>query len=202
MGRYQLFHILTLDQIIMKFAVALSFLAAMAEANPWGYWGYRGYWGYPYRGIKLGPKHEWVEGYGYAIPQAKPAEERKKREAEAAVLGTTHSAPAVPIAPVPYHLGAAPAALLPAVPHSAAVEHKGTEVIPGEVSVGAPIATVGYGLPLWGRKKREAEAEADPEAWYYGYYGHHLGYYGGYYGHPYGYGYYGHPYGYGYGYYG
>ena len=95
-------------------AVALSFLAAMAEANPWGYWGYRGYWGYP---LKLGPKHEWVEGYGYAIPQAKPAEERKKREAEAAVLGTTHSAPAVPIAPVPYHLGAAPAALLPAVPH-------------------------------------------------------------------------------------
>merc|ERR1712029_1196514 len=64
-----------------------------------------------------------------------------------------------------------PAALLPAVPHSATVEHKGTEVIPGEVSVGAPIATVGYGLPLWGRKKREAEAEAeadpeaDPEAW-------------------------------------
>merc|ERR1711994_611414 len=82
---YQLFHILTLDQINMKFAVALPFLAALAEANPWGYWGY------PYRGIKLGPKHEWVEGYGYAIPQVKPAEERKKREAEAAVLGTTHS---------------------------------------------------------------------------------------------------------------
>merc|ERR1712209_67304 len=39
-------------------------------------------------------------------------------------------------------------------------------------------------------EKRDAEAEADPAAWYYGYYGH------GYYGHPYGYagyyGYYGH----------
>ena len=50
----------------------------MAEASPFYYWGYP----YYYHPLKLGPKHEWVEGYGYAIPQAKAAEERKKREAE------------------------------------------------------------------------------------------------------------------------
>merc|ERR1719369_828742 len=92
--------------------------------------------------------------------------------------------------------------LVGGVPHSATFEHKGTEVIPGAVAAGesVPGATVyaghyGYGLPPYGRRKREAEADADPESWYYGYYGHHLGYYGryygGYYGYPYGYGYYG-----------
>ena len=79
-----------------------------------------------------------------------------------------------------------------------------------EAHVGYPYAYghLGYyGLPLLAakpaeepaaveaRKKREAEAEADPEAWYYGYYGHGYGgyyglgygrYYGGYYGYPYG----------------
>merc|ERR1739838_806828 len=173
-----------IDQNIMKFAVALALMAAMAEANPWGYWGWGGYYGYPW-GIKRGPKHEWVEGYGYAIPQvAKPAE-RKRREAEA---------------------DPEPEALLAHVPHGATFEHKGTEVIPGAVSEGEPIASVvyaghyGYGYPHWGRKKRapeaeaEAEAEADPAAWY----GHYYGGYRGYYGHRYG-GYYGYP-GYGYGY--
>jgi len=75
----------------------------------------------------------------------------------------------------------------------------------GHYGYAHPYAHWGYGLPLLAkpaeeaaavdaRKKREAEAEADPEAWYYGHYGYgHLGYgYGGYYGYPYyGYGYYG-----------
>merc|ERR1711997_1417656 len=93
-------------------------------------------------------------------------------------------------------------ALLAHVPHGATVEHKGTEVIPGAVSEGEPIAAVaytghyGYGYPHWGRKKRAPEAEADAAAEaYYGYYGY-PGYYGGY-GRYYG-GYYGYPYGYGY----
>jgi len=185
------------DQNIMKFAIALSLLAAMAEASPFYYWGYP----YYYHPLKLGPKHEWVEGYGYAIPQAKAAEERKKREAvaepEPAVLGSSSSAPLVYGAPL---LGAPLG--LPALTHGATVEHKGTEVTPGAVTVGEPVS-LGYAvpLPLWGRKKREAEpeaeAEADPESWYYGYYGHG---YGRYYGYGYG-GYYGYPYGY-YGYYG
>merc|ERR1712088_1605 len=164
----------------MKFAVALALLAAMAEANPWGYWG--GYYGYPYWGIKRGPKHEWVEGYGYAIPQAAKPAERKRREAEAdpepAVLGSQSSAPAVPLMGAPYAIGAVPEALLAHVPHGATVEHKGTEVIPGAVSEGEPIASVAYAGP-----------------YYYGYYGY-PGYYGGY-GRYYG-GYYGYPYGYGY----
>jgi len=219
----------------MKFVLALLFLAALAfaepEANPAPWYGY---WGYPYY-IRTGPKHTWVDGYGYAIVGAKEpaAAERKKREADPApwhygywgypygyygrkttwvdgygyaitgrkkresdpaVLGSQSSAPPQPLT-TPY-LGHP---LVGGLPHSATVEHKGTEVIPGAVAAGESIpgATVyaghyGYGLPLYGRKKREAEAEAeaDPESWYYGYYGHHLGYYGGYYGYPYGYGYY------------
>merc|ERR1712212_392582 len=82
----------------------------------------------------------------------------------------------------------------------------------------APYAYYGLHYPLYhypyhhyylGRKRREAEAEADslpeaeslpeagpeaeadPEAWYYAHYGH----YGYGYGYPYYYGYYGYPYG-------
>ena len=113
----------------------------MAEAKPWGY---------PYRGIKLGPIHEWVDGYGYAIPDVKPAEERKKREAtavaepkpEPAVLASFSSIPGGAEIVQPYAIGTT---LLGAVPHSATVEHKGTEVIPGAVSIGVPIASPGFG---------------------------------------------------------
>merc|ERR1712117_556166 len=138
---------------------------------------------------------------------------RKKREADPAVLATTHGAPL----------------LHGAVPHTYTVAHKDATVTPGKVEVDVKAAPVVYaahhvgypyayghlggycGLPLLAaapaeepaaveaRKKREAEAEADPEAWYYGYYGHGYGgyyglgygrYYGGYYGYPYGYAYY------------
>jgi len=206
---------------IMKFILALPFLAGLtsaqieaekgpnAEANPeaWygGYYGYPGYYGY---GGYYGRR--WGYGYGYYG--------RKKREADPAVVATTHAAPAV----VP-HLGYALGApyLHHAVPHTYTVAHKDAVVTPGKVDVkvaaaapylyaghygyGLPYAHWGYGLPLLAkpaeepaavdaRKKREAESEADPEAWYYGHYGYgHLGYgYGGYYGYPYyGYGYYG-----------
>jgi len=206
----------------MKFILALLFLAGLAlaqnqekgpnaEGNPeaWygGYYGYPGYYGY---GGYYGRR--WGYGYGYYG--------RKKREADPAVVATTHAAPAV----VP-HLGYALGApfLHHAVPHTYTVAHKDAVVTPGkvDVKVAAPAAHVvyaghygyahpyahwGYGLPLLAkpaeepaaveaRKKREADSEADPEAWYghyygYGGYGYGHRYYGGYYGYP-GYGYYG-----------
>jgi len=199
----------------MKFVLALLFLAGLAfadeagpnaEADPAAWYG--GYYGYPYRGY-YGYGGYYGHGYGYGYYG------RKKREADPAVVATTYSAPAV----VP-HLGYALGApyLHHAVPHTYTVAHKDAVVTPGKVEVtqepakvvyaghygyGLPYAHWGYGLPLLAkpaeepaaveaRKKREAEA--DPEAWYYGHYGYgHLGYgYGGYYGYPYyGYGYYG-----------
>jgi len=201
----------------MKFVLALLFLAGLAfaqedagpsaEADPAAWYG--GYYGYPYRGY-YGYGGYYGHGYGYGYYG------RKKREADPAVVATTHAAPAV----IP-HLGYALGApyLHHAVPHTYTVAHKDAVVTPGKVDVtvatapvvyaghygyGLPYAHWGYGLPLLAkpaeepaavdaRKKREAESEADPEAWYYGHYGyglgygHHLGYggyYGGYYGYP------------------
>jgi len=80
----------------MKSLIVASFLVlsviAVTEASPGWYWG----------PLKLGPKHEWVEGYGYAIPQAeKSAAERKKREADPGVYGYYGY--------LPYHHGYKPA---------------------------------------------------------------------------------------------
>merc|ERR1711988_2003059 len=203
---------------IMKFVLALLLVVGLAFAEPdsdasadaaadayYGYYGlgygygryYGGYYGYP-----------GYYGYGYYG--------RKKREADPAVLATTHAAPAV--VPHVYGLGLGYAYGAPllhgAVPHTYTVAHKDATVTPGKVEVdvkaaapvvyaahhvGYPYGHLGgyYGLPLLAaapaaaeepaaveaRKKREAEAEADPEAWYYGYYGHG---YGGYYGLGYG----------------
>jgi len=201
----------------MKFILALLFLAGLAlaqndagpnaEGSPEAWYG--GYYGHPYRGYYgYGGYYGRRWGYGYYG--------RKKREADPAVVATTHAAPAV----VP-HLGYALGApyLHHAVPHTYTVAHKDSVVTPGKVDVKVadpptivyaghygyahPYAHWGYGLPLLAkpaeepaaveaRKKREAEA--DPEAWYYSHYGYgRLGYgYGGYYGYPYyGYGYYG-----------
>jgi len=206
----------------MKFILALLFLAGLAlaqedmekgpNASPEAWYG--GYYGYPYHRGYYGYGGYYGHRYGYGYYG------RKKREADPAVVATTHAAPAV----VP-HLGYALGApyLHHAVPHTYTVAHKDAVVTPGkvDVKVAAPAAHVvyaghygyahpyahwGYGLPILAkpaeepaavdaRKKREAESEADPEAWYYGYYGHGYGYgryYGGYYGYPYGYyGYYG-----------
>jgi len=223
----------------MKFVLALLFLAGLAFAEPesdasadaaadayYGYYGLGGYYGYGgyYGGYYGYPR------YGYAYYG------RKKREADPAVLATTHAAPAV-VPHLGYGLGLGYAYGAPllhgAVPHTYTVAHKDATVTPGKVEVDVKTAPlvyaahhVGYpyayghlggyyGLPLLAaapaaaeepaaveaRKKREAEAEADPEAWYYGYYGHgYGGYYGLGYGRYYG-GYYGYP-GYGYAYYG
>jgi len=212
----------------MKYILALLFLAGLAladgddevaagpnaEANPEAWYG--GYYGYPYRGYYgYGGYYGGRWGYGYYG--------RKKREADPAVVATTHAAPAV-VPHLGYALGGyalgAPY-LHHAVPHTYTVAHKDAVVTPGkvDVKVAAPAAHVvyaghygyahpyahwGYGLPLLAkpaeetvadaRKKREAESEADPEAWYgryYGYGGYGYGrYYGGYYGYP-RYGYYG-----------
>merc|ERR1711953_9623 len=75
-------------------------------------------------------------------------------------------------------------------PGSAIYAHVGAPA--GVVPVAAPAAETAA-EDVVSVEKRDAEAEADPAAWYYGYYGHPYGYgYAGYYGS------YGHPY-YGYG---
>merc|ERR1712004_552118 len=197
---------------IMKFVLALLFLAGLAFAEPEGeasadpaadaYYGYYGlgygrYYGGYYGGYYGYPRY----GYGYYG--------RKKREADPAVLATTHAAPAV-VPHLGYGLGLGYA-------YGAPLLHGAAPALTYAHHVGYPYAYghLGgyYGLPLLAakpaeepaaveaRKKREAEAEADPEAWYYGYYGHgYGGYYGLGYGRYYG-GYYGYP-GYGYAYYG
>merc|ERR1712079_772339 len=107
---------------------------------------------------------------------------RKKREAEAdPQLLYHHGLPHV--APV-----AVPVARTAAVTN---VEHQAGEVTHTVTPVVAHVAPYAYGHPYgyWGRKKREAEADADASDWYYGYYGHGYPYYGygytGYYGiHP------------------
>jgi len=217
---------------IMKFVLALLFLVGLAFAEPESdasadaaadaYYGYYGL-GYGYGGY-YGGYYGYPRYYGYYG--------RKKREADPAVLATTHAAPAV-VPHLGYGLGLGYAYGAPllhgAVPHTYTVAHKDATVTPGKVEVAvksAPLVYAAhpyayghlggyYGLPLLAaapaaaeepaaveaRKKREAEAEADPEAWYYGYYGHgYGGYYGLGYGRYYG-GYYGYP-GYGYAYYG
>jgi len=206
----------------MKFVLALLFLAGLAfadeevqagpnaEADPAAWYG--GYYGYPYRGY-YGYGGYYGHGYGYGYYG------RKKREADPAVLATTHAAAAV----VP-HLGYGYALGAPylhhAVPHTYTIAHKDAVVTPGTVDVKVatvphvyaghygyahPYAHWGYGLPLLAkpaeeaaavdaRKKREAEGDAEADPWYYGY-GYGLGYghlgYGGYYGYPYGGYYYG-----------
>merc|ERR1712210_443948 len=144
---------------IMKYVFALLLLAGLALAEPeatpdadaaadawYGYYGhglgYRRYYGGYYGGY-----------YG-----------RKKREADPAVLATTHSAPAVAplVHPYGYALGYG-YGLHHAPTVGYTIEHKATEHIPGAVTAVAGEPTVvhvaGYGLGygLWGRKKREAD---------------------------------------------
>merc|ERR1711874_957926 len=124
--------------------LALLFLAGLAlaqnqekgpnaEGNPeaWygGYYGYPGYYGY---GGYYGRR--WGYGYGYYG--------RKKREADPAVVATTHAAPAV----IP-HLGYALGApyLHHAVPHTYPAAHV---VYAGHYGYAHPYAHWGYGLPL------------------------------------------------------
>merc|ERR1711993_129187 len=138
---------------IMKYLIALLFLAALAIAEPeseatadpaadawYGYYGYPGYYGHRYYGYGGYYGHRY--GYGYWG--------RKKREADPAVVATTHSAPAV----IP-HLGYALGApyLHHAVPHTYTIAHKDAVVTPAKVDVTVATAPVvyaghyGYGLP-------------------------------------------------------
>merc|ERR550525_886485 len=119
----------------MKFVLALLFLVVLAFAEPESdastdaaadaYYGlgygygryYGGYYGYP-------------RYYGYYG--------RKKREADPAVLATTHAAPAV-VPHLGYGLGLGYAYGAPllhgAVPHTYTVAHKDAIVTPGKVEV-------------------------------------------------------------------
>merc|ERR1712083_885705 len=130
---------------------------ADAAADAWyGYYGhglgYRRYYGGYYGGWR--GYGGW--GYGYY---------GRKREADPAVLATTHSAPAVAplVHPYGYALGYG-YGLHHAPTVGYTVEHKATEHIPGAVTAvaGEPtVVHVGYagygGYGLWGRKKREAD---------------------------------------------
>jgi len=154
----------------MKYVFALLLLAGLALAEPestpdadaaadawYGYYGhglgYRRYYGGYYGGY-------YGRGYGYGYGYYG----RKKREADPAVLATTHSAPAVAplVHPYGYALGYG-YGLHHAPTVGYTVEHKATEHIPGAVTAVAGEPTVvhvaGYGLGygLWGRKKREAD---------------------------------------------
>merc|ERR1739844_750510 len=183
---------------------------ADAAADAWyGYYGhgyglgYRGYYG-GYGGYYGGYRGYGGYGYGYYG--------RKKREADPAVLATTHSAPAVAplVHPYGYALGYG-YGLHHAPTVGYTVEHKATEHIPGAVTAVAGEPTVvhvgyaapygygygyGYGLhhpllvaaPAAGEEAAVTDArkkrEADPEAE-----ADPAVLYSGYYGHPYAYGY-------------
>jgi len=126
----------------------------------------------------------------YAHPYGYGLWGRKKREAEPDTVNGVplayghgllpHVAPlAVPVART--------AAVTGVEHHAGAVTHTVTPVVaPVYAHYGHP-----YGYGLWGRKKREAEADAEASPYYYGYYGAGYPYYGygyahhGYYGiHP------------------
>merc|ERR1712158_325671 len=181
---------------MMKLAVlALCLFAAViaepeAEASPEAYYGhhayglgYRGYgygrYGYGYAGYGYGYPYHGYGGYGYGGYRGK-----RSADADPAVFYG-----ASPYAYHPYGYGYAPYAYAPlAVASGVSHQH-----------VSTPAATHG----IHQLHKREAEADASPDA-YYGYAGYGYGYphaygYGRYYGHrAYGYGGYG-RYGYGYG---
>merc|ERR1712158_251605 len=172
----QIFVRVLFEQLIikmMKLAVlALCLIAAVvaepeAEASPEAYYGSYGY-GLGYRGYGYGyPYHGY--GYGYAGYRGK-----RSADADPAVFYGAYA---------PYGYGYAPYAYAP-YRLAGAVSHQ---------HVSTPAAT--YGVHQL--HKREAEADAEPEA-YYGRYGY------GYPGYGYGYGYarygyragdYGYPYG-------
>merc|ERR1719190_161854 len=197
----------------MKYVFALLLLAGLALAEPeatpeadpaadawYGYYGH----GLGYSGYYGGWRGYGGWGYGYYG--------RKKREADPAVLATTHSAPAVAplVHPYGYALGYG-YGLHHAPTVGYTVEHKATEHIPGAVTAVAGEPTVvhvgyaapygygygyGYGLhhpllvaaPAAAEEaavtdaRKKREADPDPEA-------DPAVLYSGYYGHPYAYGY-------------
>merc|ERR1711997_1126305 len=190
---------------IMKYLIALLFLAALAIAEPeseakadpaadawYGYYGYPGYYGHRYYGYGGYYGHRY--GYGYWG--------RKKREANPQVLlahpyAYAHYVPTTYVAPTVFNHENHPSTVITVTGHHV---YAAPWVVPAKPAVEAE------------RKKREAaepgyegpnpEAAPAADAWY-AYYGHPYAYgygygLGGYYGHRYYGGYYGYP---GYGYY-
>jgi len=145
-----------------------------AEADPSAYWyGYYGhpyhwgYYGYPYY-RSGGTSNQMVENAGASYE----VKVNHKREAEADPSAYWYG-----YYGHPYHWG-----------------YYGYPYYRSGGTSNQMVENAGASYEVKVNHKREAEADADPSAWYYGYYGHgYHGYYGGYYG------YYGHPY---YGYYG
>merc|ERR1711992_309434 len=215
---------------IMKYLIALLFLAALAIAEPeseakadpaadawYGYYGYPGYYGHRYYGYGGYYGHRY--GYGYWG--------RKKREADPAVLASSSAltAPQTVDLPLvhPYAYGVGAPLLHAAVPHTYTVGPATVEHTPGTVEVKAHAPVVyaghygcpyggwgyGYGVPLLAapaaaeavtEERKKRDAEPEADAAADAWYGYY-GYGRRYYGGYYG-GYYGHPYGYGYRYWG
>merc|ERR1712241_797854 len=149
--------------IILFALVAAAYADAEAEADPWGYYGL-GY-GYPYYGYGYALSGACKNNAGEAVPCAYWGRKKRDAEAEAKPWGFYGYGYGYPYYGYGYYGKAAPC-----------VNGYGAPV---------PCALPAAAEPAAERKKRDAEAEADP----WGYYG--LGYRG----------YYGHGYGYGYGYY-
>merc|ERR1711963_726096 len=164
---------------IMKAFILLALVAAVhaeAEADPAllyaGYYGYpyyygvAGYYGHNNAGLPAIKAAPCVNAAGAPVPCAG----RKRREAEADPQLVTYTNGAV--APVK--------TLAVQQAEAAHFAAKGLSYAYGVGLPVAPYATYTYGLPLvYGRKRREAEseAEADPAYFYAGY---------PYYGYPYG----------------
>merc|ERR1712038_1779995 len=138
--------------------------------RPWGlYRGYYGFYGHPFYGYRSGgTSNQMVENAGASYE----VNVKHKREAEADPSAYWYG-----YYGHPYHWG-----------------YYGYPYYRAGGTSNQMVENAGASYEVKVNHKREAEADADPSAWYYGYYGHPShGYYGGYYG------YYGHPY---YGYYG
>merc|ERR1712158_242101 len=184
---------------------------ADAEAAPWyyGYYGHPGYyggWG-GYYGRRWGGYYGWG-GYPYAHGYWKRDAEAEQPEMVKREAEEQEAKPAMLYAgyyghyPTTLHYGVAG---YPYAHHPYALAHPA-------VTYAAPVAPTVAVKPYTyyansggavhivkrdAEAKPEAEAEASPESWYYGYYGHPYrwgGYYGGwggYYGRRWGYGYWG-----------
>ena len=161
--------------------------------HPYRYWGYgyRGYYGYPYR-------YWWKRSAEEQQPDQMVKREAEEEEAKPAMLYAGYYGHY----PTTLHYGVAG---YPYAHHPYALAHPA-------VTYAAPVAPTVAVKPYTyyansggavhivkrdAEAKPEAEAEASPESWYYGYYGHPYrwgGYYGGwggYYGRRWGYGYWG-----------
>merc|ERR1712203_731633 len=146
--------------IILFALAAVAYADAEAEADPWGYYGL-GY-GYPYYGYGYALSGACKNNAGEAVPCAYWGRKKRDAEAEAKPWGYYGYGYGYPYYGYGYYGKAAPC-----------VNGYGAPV---------PCALPAAAEPAAERKKRDAEAEADPWGYYglgyRGYYGY--GGYGGY----------------------